>query len=349
MIRGSFDAPSSGNTVQIMKRFALVLILLLAAGVFAATVLADTPPPTTTTTTTTTTITTTPGVVPTGVTLAGVQIGGLAPDVATAAVLDAFDQPVILRFDTTTISVSPKLLGVTVPADAAVAKAMTVVPDTTLALRAAVDKQLVRSFIGKLANRFNRDPVSSRLLLRNSKPFVTTPVIGRTIFQSAAIAALTDELVHATRSTIVLSAKLKQPKVTPATIGPVIVIRRGSNLLTLYNGMKVVRKFGVATGQAVYPTPLGRFQIVVMWKNPWWYPPASPWAQGEKPVPPGPGNPLGTRWMGLSAPGVGIHGTPQDGSIGYSLSHGCIRMHIPQAEWLFEHVVVGTPVFIVAG
>ena len=65
-------------------------------------------------------------------------------------------------------------------------------------------------------------------------------------------------------------------------------------------------------------------------------------------MPPGPGNPLGTRWMGLSAPGVGIHGTPEDGSIGYSLSHGCIRMHIPEAEWLFEHVDVGTPVYIVA-
>jgi lipoprotein-anchoring transpeptidase ErfK/SrfK len=145
-----------------------------------------------------------------------------------------------------------------------------------------------------------------------------------------------------------LRAKLTEPQVTPSTIGPVIVIKRGSNELTLYNGMKVVRKFGVATGQAVYPTPLGKFQIVVKWKNPWWYPPASPWAKGEKPVPPGPGNPLGTRWMGLSAPGVGIHGTPQDGSIGYSLSHGCIRMHIPQAEWLFDHVDVGTPVYIVS-
>jgi len=113
-----------------MKRLALVLILLLAAGVFAATVLADTPPPTTTTTTTATT--TSPGVVPTGVTLAGVQIGGLAPDVATAAVLQAFEQPVILHFEKTTISVSPNLLGVTVPADAAVAKAMTVAPNTTL-------------------------------------------------------------------------------------------------------------------------------------------------------------------------------------------------------------------------
>jgi lipoprotein-anchoring transpeptidase ErfK/SrfK len=52
--------------------------------------------------------------------------------------------------------------------------------------------------------------------------------------------------------------------------------------------------------------------------------------------------------MGLSASGVGIHGTPNDGSIGYSLSHGCIRMHIPDAEWLFNRVQIGTPVYIVA-
>ena len=120
-----------------MKRFVLGLITLLAAGVFAATVLADTPPPTDTTTTTTTTTTPPPAaLVPTGVTIAGVQIGGLAPDAATAAVLQAFQAPVTLRFEQTTISVSPDLLGVTVPADAAVARAMTVAPDTSLALRA---------------------------------------------------------------------------------------------------------------------------------------------------------------------------------------------------------------------
>ena len=76
-----------------------------------------------------------------------------------------------------------------------------------------------------------------------------------------------------------------------------------------------------------------------MERNPWWYPPPdAPWAKGAKPIPPGPGNPLGTRWMGLSAPGVGIHGTPDPASLGYSASHGCIRMFIPSAEWLFDHV-----------
>jgi len=51
--------------------------------------------------------------------------------------------------------------------------------------------------------------------------------------------------------------------------------------------------------------------------------------------------------MGLSASGVGIHGTNNDASIGYSVSHGCIRMRIPDAEWLFSRVPLGTPVFII--
>jgi lipoprotein-anchoring transpeptidase ErfK/SrfK len=164
---------------------------------------------------------------------------------------------------------------------------------------------------------------------------------------SAAQRAIQAALGANRRSVLALPLKKISRHVTEANVGPVIVIRRGSNHLYLYNGVRFVRRFPVATGQSIYPTPLGRFQIVVMWKNPWWYPPDSPWAAGEQPVPPGPGNPLGTRWMGLSAPGVGIHGTPESGSIGYSLSHGCIRMYIPDAEWLFNHVRIGTPVFIV--
>jgi lipoprotein-anchoring transpeptidase ErfK/SrfK len=254
----------------------------------------------------------------------------------------------VLRFDRTTIQVTPSVLALTVSIDSAIARALTVAPGTQLALRASIDRSLLRSFVAKLATRFNRKPVPSRLLLRNSKPFVTKSVTGRTIDQARAQRDIADELVHATRTPINLRAKLTRPAVTEKTIGPVIVIKRASNTLTLYNGSHVVRQFGVATGQTVYPTPLGKFTIIVKWKNPWWYPPASPWAAGEKPVPPGPGNPLGTRWMGISSPGVGIHGTPDSGSIGYSLSHGCIRMLIPQAEWLFDHVEVGTPVYIVS-
>jgi lipoprotein-anchoring transpeptidase ErfK/SrfK len=128
----------------------------------------------------------------------------------------------------------------------------------------------------------------------------------------------------------------------------VVVIRRESKGLYLFERGKLVRVLGVATGQAQYPTPLGTFSVVDMQLHPWWYPPDSEWARGLKPVPPGPGNPLGTRWMGLSAWGVGIHGTPDSASIGYSASHGCIRMRIPDAEWLFQRVRIGTPVVIVS-
>jgi lipoprotein-anchoring transpeptidase ErfK/SrfK len=138
------------------------------------------------------------------------------------------------------------------------------------------------------------------------------------------------------------------PRVTRRGFGPVIVIRRGGNRLYLYRGMRFWRRFDVATGQRQYPTPLGRFRVVVKWKNPWWYPPDSDWAKDQRPIPPGPNNPLGTRWMGLSADGVGIHGTPNPGSIGYSVSHGCIRMRISDAEWLFKRVRIGTTVFIVS-
>ena len=64
-------------------------------------------------------------------------------------------------------------------------------------------------------------------------------------------------------------------------------------------------------------------------------------------MPPGPTTRSGTRWMGLNVPGVGIHGTDEPTSIGYSASHGCIRMQVPDAEWLFDHVEIGTTVYIV--
>jgi lipoprotein-anchoring transpeptidase ErfK/SrfK len=135
--------------------------------------------------------------------------------------------------------------------------------------------------------------------------------------------------------------------VTRSNVGQVVVVHRGSRRLYLYHGMRLVRRFSIAVGMPRYPTPIGRFTIVRMERNPTWDPPNSDWAAGLGPVPPGPGNPLGTRWMGLSAPGIGIHGTPAAYSIGTAASHGCIRMYIREAEWLFARVRVGTSVFIV--
>jgi L,D-transpeptidase ErfK/SrfK len=155
-------------------------------------------------------------------------------------------------------------------------------------------------------------------------------------------------LIANSRLPVRVHTRTVEPAVTVDSFNAVIVINRSINRLYLYRRAKLWRTFAVATGQTIYPTPAGTFHIVVKWKNPWWYPPTQDsWAKGLKPVPPGPDNPLGTRWMGLTAPGVGIHGTDAPTSIGYSVSHGCIRMQVPDAEWLFDHVEIGTTVHIV--
>jgi lipoprotein-anchoring transpeptidase ErfK/SrfK len=312
-----------------VKRLLLVLVLTLA-GAAAAPAGADDG-----------------ALVPDGVVLGGVPIGGLTSDAATALVMQRFSRPVTLRVAGTTTRVTPASFGVTIWADTAVAKALTVPPGTILGFRAVFSRARVAAYVAQLARKVDRTARASRLLLRNFRPVVIRSRTGLTIDRGATVTLLSDELAHGTRAPIVVPAKRLAPQGSTA-IGSVVVIRRSSNVLTLYRGDRYVRRFHVATGQAIYPTPLGQFQIVVKWKNPTWYPPTQDaWARGLKPVPPGPDNPLGTRWMGLSSPGVGIHGTDEPASIGYSESHGCIRMLVPDAEWLFDHVAVGTPVFIV--
>jgi lipoprotein-anchoring transpeptidase ErfK/SrfK len=125
-----------------------------------------------------------------------------------------------------------------------------------------------------------------------------------------------------------------------------IVVDIGDLHLYLYRNGKLIKSYSVATGQAAYPTPTGSFVVTSMQMNPTWLPPNSDWAKDAKPIPPGVDNPLGTRWIGTSAPGVGIHGTPDDSSIGSYASHGCIRMHIWEVEELYDYVVIGMPVII---
>jgi lipoprotein-anchoring transpeptidase ErfK/SrfK len=289
-----------------------------------------------------------PAVIPEGVTIADVTVGGLAPDVATAAVQEAFAAPLELRLGSTTVLVTPDVLGASPNIERAIERALVAQPYTAVPLGVAITSGKPLEFVVKLAQRFDRAAVDSKLYLRALRPWLSRERAGRKLDQKRAVRDINAALVANSREQVKLYTRVVRPKLTRRNFGPVIVIRRKSNRLLLYEGMKYRRFFAVATGQSQYPTPLGRFSIVVKWKNPWWYPPASPWAQGQKPIPPGPDNPLGTRWLGLSAPGVGIHGTPSDASIGYSVSHGCIRMHIQQAEWLFNHVDIGTTVFILS-
>jgi len=118
-----------------------------------------------------------------------------------------------------------------------------------------------------------------------------------------------------------------------------IVVSIPDRKLALMENDVVVKVYPVAVGAMVSPSPEGSFQIVNRLTNPTYY-------HSGKVIGPGAQNPLGTRWMGLSHKGYGIHGTNAPKSIGKAASHGCIRMAKADLEDLFNRVKVGDSVEI---
>ena len=344
-----------------MKRLLVVALFasgFMAAGVFSGTVIADVTTSTgsttveTTTAATTTAATTTvaaaPDTLPRGARVAGVRVAGLTPADAVAAVRAAFARPLEVDVDRTKLVLDPAKVAAAYAATA-VARARVSTDGTNVQLFVSVRGPALRRWVAAIEKRVDRKAVDATLQLRDGTPTITAPVVGRKLDGKKLTARLLTALRRNTRLPVRVHTAAVQPS-TPVGLvkQPAIVVNRERNRLYLFDGTKLFRTFAVATGQAIYPTPKGTWHIVVKWRDPWWYPPTyDSWAQGLKPVPPGPSNPLGTRWMGLNAPGVGIHGTDEPSSIGYSASHGCIRMQVPDAEWLFDHVDIGTTVFVV--
>ena len=283
-----------------------------------------------------------------GVSVGGVTVGGLMPYQAKKAVERAYARHLELIIDELhTVDLAPGKLGAKANVAKAVRRARFARPGAVVPLDVAVSQARIRRYVDRLAKGTDREARDARIALEGTRPHAVTSQEGRLLKRLATGRSIRAALATNSRTPIRLRFEITKPKVKTAALDEAVVILRGSNRLLFFDDAKFVRWFGVATGQSAYPTPVGDYEIVNMQRNPWWYPPPSPWAQDSQPVPPGPGNPLGTRWMGLSAPYVGIHGTPDAASIGYSASHGCIRMRIPDAEWLFQHVKIGTPVFIV--
>jgi lipoprotein-anchoring transpeptidase ErfK/SrfK len=283
-----------------------------------------------------------------GVRVFGAHVGGLTLDPARQRIEAALERPIAIVYRGEVLTVTPQQLGAKAHVDVALRSALSARAHSRIDLRVGYSQEAVTRYVAQLARRYNRPSQPARVVGATARgPVIREGKVGLAVEQPTLTAALAQQLATGARRPLVLLMQAVPPQRTAANIGPVIVVDRATNTLRFYSTTKLLRKFPVATGQAIYPTPQGVFRIVKKELNPWWYPPTyDAWARGLSPVPPGPSNPLGTRWMGLSAPGVGIHGTDAESSIGYSLSHGCIRMHVPDAEWLFQRVAVGTPVVI---
>jgi lipoprotein-anchoring transpeptidase ErfK/SrfK len=121
--------------------------------------------------------------------------------------------------------------------------------------------------------------------------------------------------------------------VATATVRRVVVSIPDRKLAVIEDGA-TVEVYDVAVGKPSTPSPVGTFTIVNRIANPTYYRPGVVIGPGDR-------NPLGTRWMGLSEKGYGIHGTDQPASIGYAKSHGCIRLRNADVERLFERLRPG--------
>ncbi len=119
-----------------------------------------------------------------------------------------------------------------------------------------------------------------------------------------------------------------------------IIVSLADHKLALVEHGEVKKVYTVAVGKRSTPSPDGTFTIARRVKNPTYH-------HDGKTVLPGPNNPVGTRWMGLSKSGYGIHGTNEPKSIGKAASHGCIRMAKGDLEELYEMVAVGDTVRLV--
>jgi len=143
--------------------------------------------------------------------------------------------------------------------------------------------------------------------------------------------------------------RIDNPHIVPATLDDGILINIPQRMLFHFSHGKLSAAYPVGLGKPAWPTPAGDFEIVSRVQNKTWIVPLS--IQEEmrlegkavlEEVPPGPDNPLGAHWLGLSLWGYGIHGTIAPSSVYHFRSHGCIRLHPDDIAELFDRVEVGT-------
>lgn len=304
---------------------------------------------------------------PSGAFIQGVDVGGLRVEQAVARVREKVEaplhRPVTLTVDEFEVQTSPWELGYRVDVPAAVHRAMGARRSGNVLSR--VSSQLFASgaapFLevrpvwgpGKLdevlaaaGEVVGTAPKDADIDISTGWVKMVPEKAGKEIDVEASRQAVMDGVLLGD-STVRLVARPVKPA-AGEDLSKVILIRAGENKLYLYENGRIVKSWPVATGAPGYLTPEGVWRITQKIVNPSWHNPGSAWARGlPKVIGPGPNNPLGTKALRLDAPAILIHATANRGSIGYSESHGCIRMTEEDEAELFSLVGVGTRVGVV--
>jgi len=190
-----------------------------------------------------------PVLVPHGVTLAGIPIGGMTNQQARAAVAPAFARPLRLVYGDRSWTVRPARFGLSISVAEGVSRALDASAGEAVPLKPSVDGPAVKRYVLALSKRYSYPAKDAKLTgVEDLVPQFSDPTVGRQLAVGATAKRIVRSLESAARPRVRIAMRSVAPKVTPASFGPVIVIRRAANELRLYDGSKLVHTFGVPSG-----------------------------------------------------------------------------------------------------
>lgn len=308
-----------------------------------------------------------------GVSVNGVDVGGLTPDRARAKLrqelLEPLVRPVSVRHEGRRFTLTPERARIAVDVDGSVAEALARSREGNVLTRAwrevrgedlradvearvSYSRKAVEAMVERVDRRVSVEARDAEVDLSQVQVEPTPSREGVAVKERRLERDIERELLEADARTVRVRTSTIEPKVTTADLAEkyptVIVVDRASFELTLYKDLEPVETYGVALGQVGMDTPSGLYEIQNKAVDPAWSVPMSDWAGdlAGTVVPGGtPQNPLKARWLGVYD-GVGIHGTDAESSIGTQASHGCIRMRVPEVIELYDQVPVGAPIYI---
>lgn len=309
-----------------------------------------------------------------GVSIGAVDVGGMKADEARTKLrtelLGPLQEPLVVRSGDDRFPLSAKEAKIRADIDSMITQALDrsregsfvgrglrgisgVGLDEHLTPTVSYDRPAVQRLVDKVRVQMSRKAQDATVKFMGTGVAVRRSRSGRTIDAKALRAQIQERIVDRSRGRMV-RAKLitSQPKITTEQVAKqfpvVLTVNRLKHRIHLYKNLKQQLSYPIALGQAGLDTPSGEYKIQNKAVNPTWHVPNSAWAGdlAGTVVPGGvPSNPLKSRWMGIQD-GVGVHGTADRASIGTNASHGCIRMLVEDVEELYDHVPVGTPIFI---
>jgi lipoprotein-anchoring transpeptidase ErfK/SrfK len=309
-----------------------------------------------------------------GVTVAGVDVGGMTEDEAHDAVArrveEPLQKPLRVKYAGKKFTLTAKQADVQADVDGMIDEAIeksrdgnivsrvarnltggTV--DAEISTRVTYDDRAVDRLVRRVSRKVERPATDAKVDFSGGGLTKIRGKEGITLRADHLREAVGDELQHPSpERTVKARVSKTEPKVGINDLAgkypTVVTVDRGGFSLKVYKKLKLRESYTIAVGQAGLDTPAGKYNIQNKAVDPAWHVPNSAWAGSlaGQVIPGGaPNNPLKARWLGIYD-GAGIHGTSDIGSLGTAASHGCIRMAVPDVMEVYEMVPVGAPIYI---